>query len=156
MPETDPRPPMPADEIPATQGSRFYPGDLNADMAGRTKRKLGDAFGLNNFGVNLTLLAPGAASALMHAHERQDEFIYILEGTPTLRFGENEHRLGPGDCIGFPAGGPPHQLINRSDAPVRYLEIGDRTAGDVARYPEHGLIARFDGHRWHLDADPDS
>ncbi|HEU6456584.1 MAG TPA: cupin domain-containing protein, partial [Roseateles sp.] len=57
---------------------------LSQRLAGREKRPLGDVFGLSNFGVNLTRLAPGAMSALRHAHSKQDEFVYILEGRPTL------------------------------------------------------------------------
>ncbi len=145
------RPPMAAEAVAAVAGSRFYPGALNARMAGRIKRKLGEAFGLRNFGVNLTELAPGAASALMHAHALQDEFLYMLEGEAILRLGGEEYRLGPGDCVGLPAGGPAQQLVNRSDAPARYLEIGDRTQGDVVRYPEDGLTARLDADgRWRI------
>ncbi len=75
-----------------------------AQVEGRIKRRLGDHFGLKNFGVNLTQLLPGAVSALMHSHSHQDEFIYIVEGECIARLGDNEFRLGPGDCFGFPAG----------------------------------------------------
>ena len=127
-------------------------------MAGRTKRLLGDVFGLRNFGVNLTRLAPGAQSALLHRHSRQDEFVFILEGEPTLVTDRGEVRLAPGRCAGFPAGGPAHHLVNRSERDVLYLEIGDRTAGDDAVYPDDDLKALLspDG-RWaftHKDGTP--
>jgi uncharacterized cupin superfamily protein len=118
---------------------------------------LGDLFGLTNFGVNLTTLAPGAESALMHRHGKQDEFVYILEGTPTLITETGETPLRPGLCAGFPAGGTAHHLVNRSDAPVVYLEIGDRTPGDLAEYPNDDLQAAHEDGRWfftHKDGRP--
>lgn len=135
-----------------------YPEPFAARMAGREKRALGDLFGLGNFGVNLTRLAPRAQSALMHRHSRQDEFIYILEGAPTLVTESGETALSPGMCAGFPAGGLAHHLVNRTDTDAVYLEIGDRTAGDGADYPEDDLEARLgpDG-RWqffHKDGRP--
>lgn len=116
-------------------------------MQGREKRALGDVFGLADFGVNLTRLPPGAVSALRHAHAVQDEFVYILEGTPVLVTDAGETPLAPGMCAGFRAGtGDAHQLANRSDAPVLYLEVGSRTAGDRVTYPDDDLEAvRVDG-----------
>src|SRR3989442_4631011 len=88
-----------------------YPESFASRMAGREKRPLGDLFGLANFGVNLTRLAPTAASALRHAHTRQDEFIYILQGRPTLYTDEGRAQLSPGICAGFKAGtGNGHHL----------------------------------------------
>src|SRR5262245_9176529 len=119
-----------------------YPEPFASRVAGRTKRALGDAFGLTNFGVNLTRLAPGAVSALRHAHTKQDELVYILEGRPTLITDAGETELTPGMCAGFKAGtGDAHHLVNRSDVDVVYLEIGDRTAGDAATYPDDDLMA---------------
>jgi uncharacterized cupin superfamily protein len=135
-----------------------YPEPFAARVAGREKRVLGDLFGLGNFGVNLTRLAPGAQSALLHRHSRQDEFVYILEGAPTLVLEAGETELGPGMCVGFPAGGLAHHIVNRTDTDAVYLEIGDRTAGDCADYPADDLEARLgpDG-RWqffHKDGSP--
>lgn len=80
-------------------------------MRGREKRPLGDLFGLTNFGVNLTRLVPGALSAVRHAHSRQDEFVYILTGHPTLHTDEGRTQLHPGMCAGFKAGtGNGHHL----------------------------------------------
>src|SRR3712207_9517630 len=72
-----------AEAPPRTKPSN-YPEPFASRMAGREKRPLGDLFGLTNYGVNLTRLEPGAVSALRHAHSKQDEFVYILEGHPTL------------------------------------------------------------------------
>jgi uncharacterized cupin superfamily protein len=127
-----------------------YPEPFASRMAGREKRPLGDVFGLTNFGVNLTRLAPGAVSALRHAHSKQDEFVYILEGNPTLITDAGETALEPGMCAGFKAGtGDAHHLVNRSEAPVVYLEVGDRSPGDSGSYPDDDLKAVLDPEgRW--------
>jgi uncharacterized cupin superfamily protein len=91
-------------KIPLRTTPSLYPEPFASHMAGREKRQLGDFFGLNNFGVNLTRLAPGSISALRHSHSKQDEFIYILQGFPTLHTNEGATRLEPGMCAGFPAG----------------------------------------------------
>jgi uncharacterized cupin superfamily protein len=126
-----------------------YPEPFASRMKGREKRPLGDLFGLANFGVNLTRLQPSAVSALRHAHSRQDEFIYILEGHPTLVTDEGETQLAPGMCAGFKAGsGNGHHLVNKSDEPVVYLEAGDRTPGDAATYSEDDLQAVLLDGKW--------
>jgi uncharacterized cupin superfamily protein len=116
-------------------------------MAGREKRQLGDYFGLANFGVNLTRIAPGGVSALRHAHSRQDEFIYILRGRPTLHTDEGKTRLAPGMCAGFKAG-TGHCLINETAEDVLYLEVGDRTPGDEGSYPDDDLKAMLVDGKW--------
>lgn len=147
-----------AQDVTPRQKTSIYPAPFAAMMQGRQKRVLGDLFALQNFGVNLTELAPGAMSALRHHHQTQDEFIYILEGTPTLVTDAGETLLGPGMCAGFAAGnGDGHQLINRSDAVVRYLEVGDRSAGDAVVYPDNDLRADFVAGQWqfsHKDGTP--
>src|SRR3954470_13177392 len=121
-----------AADVPPRKAKSFYPEHFAARLGGRMKRPLGDPFGLTIFGVNLTTLPPGAMSALRHAHTRQDEFIYILEGTPTLITDSGETLLEPGMCAGFKCGtGDAHHLVNNSGADVVYLEIGDRTQGDA-------------------------
>jgi len=119
-------------------------------MGGREKRPLGDLFGLTHFGVNLTRLAPGGASALRHAHSRQDELIYILAGSPTLVTNAGETLLRPGMCAGFKAGtGDGHQLVNRTEIDVTYLEVGDRSTGDTVNYPDDDMkfVVGADGKR---------
>ena len=137
-----------AAQPPRTRPSN-YPEPFFGRMLGREKRPLGDLFGLKNFGVNLTVLQPGGESSVLHRHSRQDEFIYVLDGHPTLVTDAGEAELSPGMCAGFPAGGIAHQLVNRSTAPASYLEIGDRTPGDEASYPADDLAAALgpDG-RW--------
>jgi uncharacterized cupin superfamily protein len=126
-----------------------YPQPFASRMAGRLKRPLGELFGLANFGVNLTRLAPGAVSALRHAHTKQDEFVYIVEGRPTLHTDEGRTRLAPGMCAGFKAGtGNGHCLVNETKEDVVYLEIGDRTAGDEGSYPDDDIQAALVDGKW--------
>src|SRR5881227_3142170 len=93
-----------AADAPVRTKPSNYPEPFASRVAGREKRPLGDLFGLTNFGVNLTRMAPGAMSALRHAHTRQDEFVYVLEGEPTLVTDAGETQLRPGMCAGFKAG----------------------------------------------------
>jgi uncharacterized cupin superfamily protein len=133
--------PIPATSVPESARKTIYPEPFARLVQGRVKRKLGDNFGLTNFGVNLTSLAPGAVSALAHHHSKQDEFIYVVEGRPTLLLGSEEHLLSPGDCCGFKAGqGVAHQLVNRTSSLVSYIEIGDRTPGEAVEYPNDDLM----------------
>lgn len=135
----DARPIFAAAATPRSRPSN-YPEPFASLMAGRVKRPLGDLFGLRNFGVNLTTLDPGARSALQHAHSRQDEFVYVLDGELVLVSGETETLLQPGMCVGFRAGGESHHLENRGNVPASYLEVGDRTPGDEVSYPHDDLV----------------
>ncbi|MER0237358.1 cupin domain-containing protein [Fulvimarina sp. MAC8] len=135
-------------EAPVRTKPSNYPEPFKSRMSGRTKRRIGDLFGLANFGVNLTVLEPGAVSALLHRHETQDEFVYVIEGTATLVTDEGEVAMTPGMCAGFPAKGRAHHLVNRSETPVKYLEIGDRSPGDSAEYPEDDLVAVWREGAW--------
>lgn len=162
MPDPTSAPPPPvavvAAEAPLRRKPSLYPEPYASMMAGRDKRPLGELFGLMNFGVNLTQLAPGAVSALRHAHSRQDEFIFIVAGHPTLHTDAGATPLAPGMCAGFRAGsGDAHRLVNSTAEPVLYLEVGDRSAGDTASYPDDDLAARQVDGAWaffHKDGRP--
>jgi len=147
-----------AGEAPVRAKASSYPEPFASRMAGRSKRPLGDLFGLTHFGVNLTTLAPRATSALRHAHSRQDEFVYILQGRPTLHTDEGRTQLAPGMCAGFKAGtGNGHCLINETSEQVLYLEVGDRTPGDEGSYPDDDLKALLVEGKWkfvHKDGKP--
>lgn len=131
-----------AEQVPPRQVPSSYPEAFARRMRGRSKRALGDAFGLRNFGVNLVRLSPGAASSLRHAHARQDEFVLVLDGEAVLVTDAGETVLSAGMCAGFPAGtGDAHHLLNRSDRDVTYVEIGDRSPGDAVTYPDDDLAA---------------
>jgi len=144
--------------VEARRRSTTYPDPFASLMAGRIKRTLGDLFGLRNFGVNLTKLKPRGISALRHAHTRQDEFVFILKGSPLLHTDAGGTRLAPGWCAGFRAGtGNAHQLENDTEEEVEYLEIGDRTPGDAATYPDDDLQAVSRDGAWtflHKDGRP--
>ncbi|MEO8144079.1 MAG: cupin domain-containing protein [Betaproteobacteria bacterium] len=147
-----------ATDVPLRIRPSIYPAKFSHRVAGREKRALGDHFGLKNYGVNLTRLAPGSESALRHAHSKQDEFIYVLQGAATLVTDSGRTVLEPGMCAGFPGGvGNAHHLVNESTDDVIYLEIGDRTSGEDVTYPDDDLqIATIDGRRQfaHKDGTP--
>jgi uncharacterized cupin superfamily protein len=148
---SDPDPPVAvnAADVPPRRTPSNYPEPFASRMAGRSKRALGAVFGLANFGVNLTELAPGAVSALRHAHTKQDEFVYVLQGHPVLRTDAGDTRLAPGMCAGFRAGsGDAHQLLNPTAETVVYLEVGDRSLGDQVSYPDDDLKATLQDGRW--------
>jgi uncharacterized cupin superfamily protein len=143
MPYPKQRVAIQAEEAPPRAKKTNYPEPLASRVAGRDKRPLGDMFGLSNFGVNLTRLSPGAYSALRHSHAKQDEFVYILEGHPTLQTDEGRTRLSPGMCAGFKAGsGNAHCLINETSDDVVYLEVGDRTPGEEVDYPDDDIALK--------------
>ena len=147
-----------AADVPPRAKLSNYPEPFFFRMKGRDKRPLGDLFGLMNFGVNLTRLKPGGSSSIRHAHTKQDEFVYILEGRPTMITDAGRTALKAGMCAGFRAGtGDAHQLVNETDEEVVYLEIGDRTDGDAVTYPDDDLaVVTIDGRRVmaHKDGTP--
>ncbi len=147
-----------AAEVPVRTKPSVYPEPFASRMAGRHKRQLGEVFGLTNFGVNLTHIAPGAFSALRHAHTTQDEFVYILKGHPTLHTNAGRQQLSPGMCAGFKAGsGDAHRLVNETQEEVIYLEVGDRTPGDKVSYPDDDIQANLVDGKWqfvHKDGAP--
>ena len=147
-----------ATAVPPRKGARLLPEPFASRLARRVKYPLGDAFGLKAFGVNLTRLAAGDASALHHRHSAQDELVYVLEGRPTLVTDLGEVELSPGMCAGFPAGGTAHHLENRTAQEVVVLEVGDRAGGDRVTYPTEDLALELDPegrpHLTHRDGSP--
>lgn len=118
----------------------IYPKPLDAGFEGRVKRALTETLGLTQFGVNVTTLEPGALSAHRHWHAKEDEFVYVLSGELVLITNEGETVLKSGMAAGFPASvADAHHLVNRSDAPATYLEIGTRSADEDATYPDVDL-----------------
>lgn len=122
-------------------GSR-YPEPFRSMSAQRSKRALGDAAGLTDFGVNLTTLEPGEMSSQRHWHSHEDEFVHVISGTLVLIDESGETVLGAGDHAGFPKGvANGHHLVNRSDKPAVFLEIGSRAAADRVTYPDVDMKA---------------
>jgi uncharacterized cupin superfamily protein len=130
-----------AADAPARTKPSNYPEPFASRMAGREKRPLGDPFGLTQFGVNLTTLLPGAATALHHQHTRQDEWVYVAKGEVTLCLGNESSVMKEGACVGFPAGGKAHHIENRSPDIAVIIEVGTRVTGDTVSYPDDDLVA---------------
>ena len=127
-----------------------YPQPYQENVASRSKRVLGNAFGLNQYGVNLVELSPGTWSSQRHWHTHEDEFIYVVSGELTLITDAGEQTLTPGMVAGFPAGDSNgHHLVNRSTESATYLEIGDRNPEDEVFYPDIDLLykANDEGER---------
>ncbi len=134
-----PKPSLPAfdpKDLPESNATS-YPAIFKAINSRRWNRRLGDHVGLKNFGVNLTRIEPGAQSSARHAHAKQDEFIWVVEGELVLETNEGRQKLGPGMCAGFAAGcGNAHRFVNKSDRNAFILVIGDRTPFDEITYPD--------------------
>ena len=130
----------------AESNATTYPEPLRAPNQKRYNRRLGNHAGLKNFGVNLTRILPGGQSSYRHAHTRQDEFIYVLEGEVVMETNAGSQILRPGMCAGFPAGtGDAHRFVNRTTADVVLLVVGDRSADDEIAYPDVDLQAKLGG-----------
>ncbi len=128
--------------IPRT-GS-IYPAPYDAEMAGRSSLRVGDAGGLTQFGANIVILAPGAKSSLRHWHEEQDEFVVMLEGECTLVEDDGRSLMRPGDCATFKAGDANgHHFVNESDAEARFLVVGTRTPTETAHYSDVDLMVKI-------------
>ena len=130
LPAFDPK------DVPESNATAIPP-PYQRDNQNRTNRRLGDHAGLTNFGVNLTRVIPGGQSSYRHAHSRQDELVYVLEGPVTLETNAGAQVLEAGMCAGFPAGtGDAHRFVNHTDWDVLLLVVGDRTSGDEVSYPD--------------------
>jgi uncharacterized cupin superfamily protein len=138
--------------------STGYPEPYRSAVAGRVRQRLGDAAGLDQFGVNLTRLKPGAQSAQRHWHAAEDEFVFVIEGELVLCEDDGETILGPGDAAAFKAGvANGHCLVNRSPRDAVYLEIGTRSTREDVDYPDIDLRCRKDEsglHYLHKSGEP--
>ena len=132
----------------------LYPPPFDQPCRSRERRKLGDAAGLTQFGVNLLRLPPGAWSSQRHWHSEGDEFVYILSGEVVLVTDAGEERLAAGDAAGFKGGEPNgHCLQNRNEQEALVLEIGSRIAGETGHYSDIDMIGR-EGTYLHNDGTP--
>jgi uncharacterized cupin superfamily protein len=104
----------------------------------REDKSLGDETGLKNLGIHLITIAAGDKSTEFHSHKYEDEAIYVLSGHGTEAIGNETYKIGPGDFIGLPAGGPAHETINDGSEPLVCLVIGQRLPQDVVDYPHKG------------------
>jgi len=143
---------MPKIEIDAleTRTGCSYPHPFKEICLGSTWRRLGDAAGLTDFGVNLVRLPPGVWSSQRHWHTHEDELIYVLEGEVTLVEDDGEHVLRPGECAGWKAGVPAqaHHLQNRGERDAVYIEIGSRRPdADGCDYPDIDMVTGPGGYQ---------
>ena len=117
-----------------------YPEPFREGQRKRFNRRLGDHAGLKNYGVNLIRVLPGGQSSARHAHSKQDEFVYVIEGEFVLVTDSGRQTVRPGMCIGFPAGtGDGHHFLNLTHRDAVFIVVGDRTAGDEVTYPDIDL-----------------
>jgi uncharacterized cupin superfamily protein len=124
----------------------LYPPPFDRRCRARQRRKLGDAAGLTQFGVNLLTLPAGAWSSQRHWHTESDEFVYVVSGEVTLVTEGGEEILRAGDAAGFKAGDSNgHCLQNRSDTDALVLEVGTRAVNDAASYSDIDMIAPAGG-----------
>lgn len=138
-----------------TRSGCSYPHPFKEACLGATWRKLGDAAGLTDFGVNLVRLPPGKWASQRHWHTEEDEFVWVLEGEVVLVEDGGETVLRAGECAAWKAGVPDgHHLQNRSGADAVYLEVGSRRPDtDACDYPDIDMVAGPDGYR-HRDGRP--
>jgi uncharacterized cupin superfamily protein len=139
-----------AKQIAAMQSIRRV-HQLNS-AAIREDKSLGDETGLKNIGIHLITIAAGDKSTEFHSHKYEDEAIYVLSGHGTEAIGNETYKIGPGDFIGLPAGGPAHETINDGSEPLVCLVIGQRLPQDVVDYPRKGKrLYRNSGQRDMID-----
>jgi uncharacterized cupin superfamily protein len=139
--------------VPAQVGSS-YPHPFDSPCSGQSCQRLGRNAGLTHFGVNLTVIQPGAWSSQRHWHTHEDEFIWVLEGELTLVTDTGEETLRAGDCAAFRRGDPDgHHLINKSGREAKVLEIGNSDPQDLCTYPDIDMIADAKGYA-HRDGAP--
>ncbi len=139
---------MPKIDIAKTPAQQIasYPNEFAQVISGREKQRIGDAVGLTQFGVNITRIKAGSASALRHWHEHEDEFVYMLDGELILQENDGETVLRSGDAAGFKAGsGVAHCLMNRTDRDALYLEVGTRAKSERVHYPDVDFMMERDG-----------
>ncbi|MNU78425.1 Cupin domain protein [compost metagenome] len=134
-----------------------YPEEFAAPCKSRRRWRLGDAVGLDQFGVNLLRLPAGAWSSQRHWHSAEDEFVWVVEGEVVLIEDDGETVLVAGDCAGFKAGVPNgHKIENRSDREAVLLEVGSRRpTEDACDYPDIDMILPKGADRYfHRDGTP--
>jgi uncharacterized cupin superfamily protein len=112
-----------------------------------------DAGGLTQFGAYVETLQPGSRSSERHWHEKEDEFLYVIEGEVTVLEEDGAHVLHAGDAACWPAGtANAHTVMNRSATTCTYLIVGTRPSHDVCHYPDVGRVLYTEGATWRLVA----
>ncbi|MDB5804919.1 MAG: cupin [Betaproteobacteria bacterium] len=104
---------------------------------------IGAQIGASKLGCNLTVLAPGMRAFPFHSHRVNEEMFIVVEGKGEVRIGAAVYPIRQGDIIACPPGGheTAHQIINNSDAQLRYLAISTQLSPEVAEFPDSGKFA---------------
>jgi uncharacterized cupin superfamily protein len=103
--------------------------------------EIGLALGLNVLGCMLHIVPAGKIAGQYHRHHGCDEMFYIVSGEGEYRIGEKHIKVRAGDCLGAPAGGEAHQLVNTGAGELRYLGLSNNPASDLVEYPDSGKIS---------------
>jgi len=128
-----------------------------AGNAVRHTRTLSETTGLRNLGVHLVRVEPGRMTTEYHFHQAEEEFLYVLAGHGIADIDGRETVVGPGDFLGFPAGGPAHSMRNDGPEDLVYLMAGQRLSGDVVDYPRKGKrLLKVLGNRHMIDLPADT
>jgi uncharacterized cupin superfamily protein len=123
-----------------------WPVGMNAKEEYQAKLgDLGRRMGAQKLGYNLTVVPPRKKAFPLHNHRANEEMFFILEGSGELRMGKERYPLRAGDVVCCPPGGAEtaHQIINTSDAELKYLSVSTRISPEIAEYPESGKFGMF-------------
>lgn len=124
------------------KGGTGYPPEFAAITNGRFRKRLGDAGGLTQFGVNICRIEPGSGSSVRHWHHNEDELVYMLSGEAILIEDEGETLLRAGDVATFKAGvANGHNIVNRGTVDAVFIEVGTRANDEIAEYPDVDMRA---------------
>jgi uncharacterized cupin superfamily protein len=124
-----------AADIAAKSGTFSHPWNPDSEISGA---QLGRLVGLKRTGVSLARIAPGKESFILHAHQLEEEWIYILSGRATAQIADDKVEVGPGDFIGFPTPSVAHHLRNTGEEELVYLMGGEHREVEIADFPGVG------------------
>jgi uncharacterized cupin superfamily protein len=129
-----------------SEGDLGWSEQAHGDKFGHRRKQLGSAAGGQRVGCGLYEVPPGRTAFPRHYHLANEEAIYVLQGSGTLRLGEQRITLSRGDYVALPAGeSGAHQIINTSDEPLRYLCFSTMIEPDAMVYPDSNKIGLFAG-----------
>lgn len=118
-----------------TEQSQSHPWNPNSLIRGHT---LSEKSGLARVGIHHLTIPAGKESFVFHSHQTEEEWLYVLSGRALVDIDGEQHELGPGDFVGFPAPSVAHHLTNPFDQDFTYLSGGERREVEIADYPRHG------------------
>lgn len=121
----------------------------SGETAGRYQLRMarvGQRLGAQKLGYRLYVLEPGMRGSPFHSHRVNEEMFYVVAGEGEIRLGAERFPICAGDVIACPPGGPEaaHQIINTSDAELRYLAVSTQQSPEICEYPDSGKYAVMD------------